>query len=423
MTEQQNQTWLQRLKDESWEAELLVAAISIYSTFQLFGFVEWVTDIFISILPQSFYNAAYFVVYSALLAISILSSMFIIHFMLRAYWVGLVGLNSVFDDYEVDDSRSSKLYLEKLIMALPKLNDSVNKADRLCSVIFSAAFALLMAYGWIFFSTALSLLLANVLVEFLPIYIILLPIYIIGGLVVLQMVISLVCNMPRNKDKEELQTLYFKLSMMTSLLSFGPLYKAIMQISALFSTNFKKDKALVKLVIFFICCGFAMSAVRIIPTNILYLIKPTAYNNPTKAEPRYYFDQSENETFLVSPQLQSDIISSPTLEIFVPVFSSERRLYDDRCEALSTLEDPSRLEKREARLVCLKEFHSVTINGTKVDFELIQSGHVYTQQYGAKLFVKLSDSMESGLYKVEVSKLIYEEPQVSTVPFYYQVRK
>jgi hypothetical protein len=32
--------WLQRLKDESWEAELLVSAIAIFGTFQLFALVE-----------------------------------------------------------------------------------------------------------------------------------------------------------------------------------------------------------------------------------------------------------------------------------------------------------------------------------------------------------------------------------------------
>ena len=31
--------WLQRLKEESWEAELLVSAIAIFGTFQLFAVI------------------------------------------------------------------------------------------------------------------------------------------------------------------------------------------------------------------------------------------------------------------------------------------------------------------------------------------------------------------------------------------------
>jgi len=34
-----SKNWLQRLKDESWEAELLVSAIAIFGTFQLFGII------------------------------------------------------------------------------------------------------------------------------------------------------------------------------------------------------------------------------------------------------------------------------------------------------------------------------------------------------------------------------------------------
>ena len=33
--------WLQRLKDESWEAELLVSAIAVFGTYQLFDLKEF----------------------------------------------------------------------------------------------------------------------------------------------------------------------------------------------------------------------------------------------------------------------------------------------------------------------------------------------------------------------------------------------
>ena len=37
-------SWLERLKDESWEAELLVSAIAIFGTFQLFDAINWITN-------------------------------------------------------------------------------------------------------------------------------------------------------------------------------------------------------------------------------------------------------------------------------------------------------------------------------------------------------------------------------------------
>jgi len=44
--------WLQKLKDESWEAELLVSAIAIFGTFQLFKVVDWSTNKFIDLLTH-----------------------------------------------------------------------------------------------------------------------------------------------------------------------------------------------------------------------------------------------------------------------------------------------------------------------------------------------------------------------------------
>lgn len=83
-----DKTWLQKLKHESWEAELLVAAVGIFGSFQLFSFIEWLANVFISVLPRHLYHFAYFITFSGLVAVSVLASMFVIHFMLRAYWVG-----------------------------------------------------------------------------------------------------------------------------------------------------------------------------------------------------------------------------------------------------------------------------------------------------------------------------------------------
>ncbi|NVK56933.1 MAG: hypothetical protein HWE26_15120 [Alteromonadaceae bacterium] len=419
MSEQLSKAWLQRLKDESWEAELLVAAVSIFGTLQLFSLVEWFADLFISLLPPSFYLVAYFVVFSAMLAISILSSMFIIHFMLRAYWVGLVGLNSVFSDYNLDDTASSKLYVEKLVAILPKLDESIDKSDRLCSVIFSAAFGFLMAYGWMFFSSTVYILLANFLSAYVSHYLLFIPLFLLLVLLIIQMILNVICNLKRFKAHEALQTLYYKVSVLSSVLTFGPLYKAILQISAIFGTNFKKDKALVNLVLLFVACGFCLAGVTLVSTNIPYLIRPSAFYNPTSAEPRYYQSQSPNETFLLAPQLNNDVIKAPLIEVFIPLFAYERGLHKTRCSAYSGLIDPNREERRQATLTCYTQYHEISINGKAVKFDVIKTEHVATAQHGIKAYVKIDNYLASGYHRIEVRKTIFEEPQSWSIPFYY----
>jgi hypothetical protein len=87
----------------------LVSAIALFGTFQLFDAVPWATGLFIDVIPSEQHLIGYMVVFMGLFAVSILSAMFIIHFILRACWVGLVGLNSVFPDYSIKDSPHSQL--------------------------------------------------------------------------------------------------------------------------------------------------------------------------------------------------------------------------------------------------------------------------------------------------------------------------
>ncbi|WNW01461.1 hypothetical protein RRF68_10735 [Tenacibaculum sp. HL-MS23] len=165
--------WIQRLKEESWEAELLVSAIAIFGTFKLFDIVSWATNFFIDVLNPNQYFIAYFIVTFGLLAVSMLAAMFVIHFVLRAYWIGLVGLNSVFPDYSIEDSVYSKIYTKKILEVLPKLKESIQKTDELCSVIFSAAFTLLFMYAYMSLFASVYLFVYNLLSKYIASYILL----------------------------------------------------------------------------------------------------------------------------------------------------------------------------------------------------------------------------------------------------------
>ncbi|MTI29754.1 hypothetical protein, partial [Xanthovirga aplysinae] len=170
-----SKSWLQRLKEESWEAELLASTISIFGTFKMFNLINWSTNMFIDLLNPSQYLIAFFIVYFGLLAISVLISMFVIHFFLRAYWIGLVGLDSVFPDYSITDSAYPKIYTEKMLSILPKLKDSIQKVDELCSVIFSAAFTFLLIYMYLALFVSIYLLIFNLLSDYVQPYILLIP--------------------------------------------------------------------------------------------------------------------------------------------------------------------------------------------------------------------------------------------------------
>ena len=145
MTEEQEKKstpkWLRRLEKESWQAELLISGLALYGTLHLPKFVYWVADTLINFLPVDYYLAGYAIAFLYLFGISILTTFFIIHFILRAYWVGLIGLNSIYPEgYKVEEGFYSELFSKRMVEKLPTVRESIKEIDKACSGMFSGAF-------------------------------------------------------------------------------------------------------------------------------------------------------------------------------------------------------------------------------------------------------------------------------------------
>jgi len=418
-----SKSWLQRLKDESWEAELLVSAIAIFGTFQLFGVINWGTNKFIDVLDPSQYLIGYAIIFLGLFAISILASMFVIHFFLRAYWIGLVGLNSVFPDYSIEDSAYSKIYTEKILSILPKLEDSIKKVDELCSVIFSVAFTFLLIYTYMAFLASVYLLIFNMLESYVPTYILLIPLGFIALGLLIQMVLSVVANLKGNKEKEKLQILSFKVVRFVSMLLYGPLYRPILQVSMIFGSNFKKKKSLVYLIFLFLVSGAIVALVQFDKTNIPYLIVKDSYVDTTRVNSDYYENQNEYNEFLLTPEIESDRIKSNSIKVFIPIFSNEKKMREDVCDDYIKDDNKSRNEQRKARglnyLECYHKYNFVYINGEKIQVEYLKYNHSRTKQFGILGYVTLSN-LKVGMNTITIKKE-YSEQHIDewSIPFYY----
>jgi len=91
--------WLKKLQRESWELEVLISGISIYLLFQIPGqidaAIEYVSenigqnDIMVSIAIMLFL----FKISSYILILNLVA-----HLILRGFWIGVIGLHSVFPE-------------------------------------------------------------------------------------------------------------------------------------------------------------------------------------------------------------------------------------------------------------------------------------------------------------------------------------
>lgn len=418
-----NITWLQRLKEESWEAELLVSAIAIYGTFQLFGLIEWATNKYIDLLPVEQYIYGYFIVFMGLLAISILVAMFVIHFFLRAYWIGLVGLNSVFPDYSVEDSAYSKIYTEKILAILPKQEDTIQKVDELCSVIFSAAFTILLIYSYLSVFLSLYMLLFNLLIDYVPSYILLIPIFIVILLLVISFIFNIIGNLKQLKSNVWVQTWMFKIVKLSSMVTYGPLYRNLLQVSMVFGSNFKKKKSLVYLILLFFLSGMCVAVVKIQDTNIFHLIKPGSYDEQ-KMHLSYYENQDINESFLLTPQIQSDIIEGETVKLFIPIFHHEGNYQKNTCGEFIEKEDLSsdenRVQRRKFNLECYEKYHQVMLNGVPLTINFLKKNHLVSEQLGIVGFID-KELFKKGNNTLVVTKTLGAVKEFTwSIPFYYQ---
>lgn len=420
--------WLQRLKNESWEAELLVSAIAIFGTFQLFKVINWTTNWFIDVLDPGQYIVAYFIVFFGLIAISTLVAMFVIHFFLRAYWIGLVGLNSVFSDYSIEDSAYSKIYTEKILSILPKLTDSIEKVDKLCSVIFSVAFTFLLMLTYMAFFASIYLLLFNLLSEYISTYILLIPLIIFLIVYILQLIISIIANIKKYKNDVKIQTVYFQIVKIGSIFMLGPLYKNILQITMIFGSNFKKNKALTKLIIAFMFSGMLVSFIKIKDTNIFYLIGKsfditTDYSKPFSS---FYKTENKDIDFLLTPQLETDVVTAKLTKLFIPIFENEQKSFQKNCPEYDDDDKKTRNENRikswQSKLDCYQIYNQVIINDKIIEVDFNKYYHPKTKQFGIICYLKSKDFIE-GKNILTVKKINAKENNITKwlIPFqYYQ---
>lgn len=147
-------TNLQELAGKSWNLELIISGAAIFFTTQLPGLIDSTMNYYLhDIQPQ---NDSEFVMFPMLaysffkVVAQALTLAFVAHFILRAFWVSLVGLHAVwphgirFDQIPNLSGNAPKFYEEKM----GQLEPLIHRIDRLANQVFSFAFLVsLMGLG------------------------------------------------------------------------------------------------------------------------------------------------------------------------------------------------------------------------------------------------------------------------------------
>jgi hypothetical protein len=135
-----------------WELELLISGAVVFSLLQVPSQLDrWFAHVEPHLAEQAGFAAFMGYIYAKLILYTLISC-FVVHLSVRAYWVGLIGLESVFPHgVRWEDSNYAPVMREVYRERIGKMQPRIDAADRFCSILFPLAFTVVMLF---FFSIA-----------------------------------------------------------------------------------------------------------------------------------------------------------------------------------------------------------------------------------------------------------------------------
>jgi len=136
-------------KVRPWELELLISGALVFGMIQLPDRVDAWYDHVSPALDGAFATGAFFVSVYAKMALYAVICGFVLHLAIRAYWVGVIGLEAVFPGGIVwEKTRAGPIVRELQRKATPPLQSLIDGADRLASLVFAGGLTLALLFGF-----------------------------------------------------------------------------------------------------------------------------------------------------------------------------------------------------------------------------------------------------------------------------------
>ncbi len=122
----------------TWEVELLISGVAVFSMLQLPG---WLDERFLDLVPNldrawsNIINLGY--VYARIAAFT-LAATFVVHLFARAYWIALVGVNSIYPQGVRWEGVKMGAQLQRFVRPrLDRFADVIERADNRATIVFA----------------------------------------------------------------------------------------------------------------------------------------------------------------------------------------------------------------------------------------------------------------------------------------------
>lgn len=425
-----DKSWLQKVAEQSWEPELLISGLAIFATLNLPQYV-WKFHYYYKYNLQQ--DSGFIdelipilVVGVLLTAFQVLSFAFIFHFVVRAFWVGLMGLTSVYrEGIKYEDLPYSDYYKQEMGKRIGDKDTFLLATDKLASLVFSIAalFVLYLIGVMIVYVTFFVFVIGVKLVlspEAFDVYstaiLIVLGVFLTGV-----SVLSIVLNTQRFRTQEKYAKIHFNLTWYLSQIFYPLINKPIQFLNLTFFSNLPmKRVSYYGLVFFTVFMGIFMSntfdlmGVNLWEPRDFFTNRSTAY----AMEAVNYESEFEGD-YISKPMLSSPTVKqTELLSVFIPYTKMMDRKLSLFCEEFTAADSLSRRARRKLNnahnIECANNFFTVVLSeDDTLDSDFLFYHHPRTKQAGYQGYFGLPDSVSRGKYMLGIYRQAVDETDAS----------
>lgn len=428
---QDKSNWLQELSSQSWNLELLVSGVAIFSTSFLPDLIEQaiayyfenyqagnelITNIVLPTLAFSFAKASAY-----LLIIT-----FFVHFILRAFWIAMLGLRAVFpqginyDNIPNTNSELKETYKKKF----GTLDGFLVRLDKICSQIFSIAFILVLFSVMLTVLYLLSFLFNVVLKTYKPELYTNVS-YILGITLIIFIVLGLLITFLASKEKYRENPIISKLLKVyisSSTWMYVGMYKPIQYINFVFASNLPRKKYYLStsiLMITMFVFAFSIYIQKLLQHNETPFFESRNFYSSGSSDYRlksnYYDNQRLGEENVWEASIQADVIQEP----FIKLFINYNKVLDANlakiCKEPKMPENLKKFEKRllkdKANLECLGQYFQIALNDST-----LQQVEFFYDQHGVAQTKGLTTYLSSEKCKIGRNTLYIKTLETDSLP-------
>lgn len=412
--------WLAKLEAESWQAELIISGVAIFGTLQLPGLVDQALHWALFALPETATYPAFLIyTYLAIGAIA-LAGIFILHFVLRALWVGMIGLASVFPQgIREEHPNMSREFMRRLRQDFPNIHKFNQQLDDIGSLLFAIAFITgftMLGFGMsLTLFITLSLLIAGwtgLAVQTLFIAFIL----VFAGPVVFS---SFLMTKPL-KESGFARRYHYPLVRYPMMLLLNIGFRPYMYIQYTLFSNIHMQRfygSMITWTVAIMVVGFTY----LVNSDASFLLDKVAYDAGSRTDrllANNYDNLRPEGVPVVHPSLPSDVYQPDRpLQVFVPL---PRRTEERMLQDCSLPDD--RDAARQRYLDCIRSYYTFDLNGrVQADYLLFRYDHPSGGEPGF-LATFMAPSLLPGKNVLSISKPVagnWGEVSVDSIPFFF----